>query len=147
MDEPTDIGSPITARVDIDPVARAAFDPPAIDLAASTSMDHAWTSSGRWRVSVRLQDAAGNTSAVSSREVDVDLVRPDQLDPVVPEWVGAEALGAPDTVRWAQPANHDSIPSGVCSHSMVVDQSSGKPTGDTRDTSTRRHVGLVAIRH
>lgn len=130
--------SPLTeAIVDIDPLDQGASDPGPVYLVVDprntsllpSSYDLTWPSPGRWRVSVRTRDQAGNLGEPSTVEVGVDPTVPDAVTPSVANWLNAAGLAQTDAARWPAPANTELMPSGVCGYRMAVDgetESSGE---------------------
>lgn len=120
-----------TVIVDVDPADGGEDDPYPFELTGSptapSSVPISWPSPGKWKLSVRVKDNAGNVGPPSETLVNVDQTKPSKLEPRVPAWVGEAFLDAGRQVVWDPPLNLSAMLSNVCSYETAVSGESTPP--------------------
>lgn len=119
-----DHGSPLgTVIVDVDPLDSGTPNPDPFELTGDPAPEEtvvSWPAPGRWKLSVRYRDEAGNLGLASEREVAVDYVAPSIVSPELPDWVGSQILEGSKVASWHAPENISEIRSGLCGYQWTV---------------------------
>lgn len=121
-----DYGSPLdVVRIDLQPVDAGTANATSFELTGSPAPTQeiiSWPTSGRWKVSVRYRDMAGNLGAAFERVVDVDYTIPDASNLALPAWIGIDRMNDPEAVTWSVPGNVAALRSGLSRYEMQVFQ-------------------------
>ncbi len=96
------------------------FDPEPGELEIDSVSHMVLSAPGRWEITVKTYDAAGNPSAAQAVRVGYDPVYPDapEIDPI--PLIGDSQLERGVDVRWSPPANSAQMSSGLCGYAVSV---------------------------